>query len=64
MKREDLRKVKFHKIDESRKEYQREGYFHKWGTHSDGEMIEEYAIIEDLEGHIIETFPSYVKFES
>lgn len=59
----DLRKVNFHKIDDRKKEFQRKGYFHKWVTYSSEEGSEEYALIESLDGTMIETFPTNIVFE-
>lgn len=62
MREGNLRKVYFHKIDDKVKKFQRAGYFHKWITYSTSDSCKEYALIEDLEGNIIETFPTNIRF--
>lgn len=62
--REDtLRKVNFHKVYDDKKEFQRLGYFHKWVTYASDEGCEEFALVEDLDGNMIETYTTYIKFE-
>lgn len=59
----NLRKVNFHKLNDEKREFQRLGYFHKWVTYASDEGSEEYALVEDIDGNIIETYTTYIKFE-
>lgn len=59
----DLRKVMFRKVGEkSHCEMEHKGYFHKFATYAEDGNSEELAIVEDLEGNVIETYTTWIKF--
>lgn len=58
----DLRKVYFNEKLDKDMNNKKIGYFHKWVTYASDEGCEEYALIEDMNGIMIETYITYIQF--